>query len=141
MSGARLRSLALGGLALGAVLALVAGSRAWWRAAGTGVSVAFTGTEATGGLAQALALVALAGVLLALVLRARGRRVLGGLLLLAGAGALVLGLLACLLIAGVGSYYASSHPDGLEFVAESAGFSDSAKDSAASDSPIAVKLR
>ena len=93
MSGARLRSLALGGLAVGAVLALVAGSRAWWRAAGTGVSVAFTGTEATGGLAQALALVALAGVLLALVLRSRGRRVLGVLLLLAGAGALVLGLL------------------------------------------------
>jgi uncharacterized membrane protein (TIGR02234 family) len=90
---ARLRSLALGGLAVGAVLALVAGSRAWWRAAGTGVSVAFTGTEATGGLAQALALVALAGVLLALVLKSRGRRVLGALLVLAGAGAVVLGLL------------------------------------------------
>ena len=75
------------------MLALVAGSRAWWRAAGTGVSVAFTGTEATGGLAQALALVALAGVLLALVLRSRGRRVLGVLLVLAGAGAVVLGLL------------------------------------------------
>lgn len=50
---------------------------------------------------------------------------------------LVLGLLACLLIAGVGSYYASSHPDGLEYVAESTGFGDSAEDSAASDSPIA----
>ena len=93
MSAARLRGLALGGLAVGAVLAVVAGSRAWWRAAGTGVSVAFTGTEATGGLAQALALVALAGVLLTLVLRSRGRRVLGVLLLLAGTGALVLGLL------------------------------------------------
>lgn len=91
--GARLRSMALGGLAVGALLALVAGSRAWWRAAGTGVSVAFTGTEATGGLAQALALVALAGVLLALVLKSRGRRVLGALLVLAGAGAVVLGLL------------------------------------------------
>ena len=93
MSAARVRSLALGGLAVGAVLALVAGSGAWWRAAGTGVSVAFTGTEATGGLAQALALVALAGVLLALVLRSRGRRVLGVLLTLAGVGAVVLGLL------------------------------------------------
>lgn len=92
MSAARLRGLALGGLALGAVLALVAGSRAWWRAAGTGVSVTFTGTEATGGLAQALALVALAGVLLALVLKRRGRRVLGVLLVLTGAGAAVLGL-------------------------------------------------
>ncbi len=50
---------------------------------------------------------------------------------------LVVGLLACLLIAGVGSYYASSHPDGLQFVAESTGFSDSAEESAASDSPIA----
>jgi len=87
-----LRPVALGGLALGAVLALVAGSRAWWRAAGAGVSVAFTGTEATAGLAQALALVALAGALLALVLRARGRRVLGVLLVLAGAGGVVLGL-------------------------------------------------
>ncbi len=87
-----MRPLALGGLALGSVLALVAGSRAWWRAAGTGVSVAFTGTEATAGLGQALALVALAGALLALVLRARGRRVLGVLLLLAGAGAVVLGV-------------------------------------------------
>lgn len=90
--GANLRSLALGGLAVGAVLALVAGSRAWWRAAGTGVSVAFTGTEATGGLAQALALVALAGALLGLVLRSRGRRVLGVLLVLTGAGVVVLGL-------------------------------------------------
>ncbi len=87
-----LRSLALGGLAAGAVLALVSGSRAWWRAAGAGVSVAFTGTEATAGLAQALALVVLAGALLGLVLRSRGRRVLGVLLVLTGAGALVLGL-------------------------------------------------
>lgn len=84
--------LALGGLAVGAVLALVAGSRAWWRAAGSGVSVAFPGTEATGGLAQALALVVLAGALLGLVLRARGRRVLGVLLALAGAGVAVLGV-------------------------------------------------
>jgi uncharacterized membrane protein (TIGR02234 family) len=90
---ATLRLFSLGGLAVGAVLALVAGSRAWWRAAGTGVSVAFTGTEATGGLAQALALVVLAGALLGLVLRSRGRRVLGVLLLLTGAGVVVLGLL------------------------------------------------
>lgn len=89
---AALRLFALGGLAVGAVLALVAGSRAWWRAAGTGVSLAFTGTEATGGLAQALALVVLAGVLLGLVLKSRGRRVLGVLLLLTGAGVVVLGL-------------------------------------------------
>lgn len=89
---ALLRLLALAGLAVGAVLALVAGSRGWWRAAGTGISVSFTGTESTGGLAQALALVVLAGVLLALVLKSRGRRVLGVLLLLTGAGVVVLGL-------------------------------------------------
>jgi uncharacterized membrane protein (TIGR02234 family) len=86
------RLLSLAGLAVGAVLALVAGSRAWWRAAGTGVSVAFSGTETTGGLAQALALVVLAGALLGLVLRGRGRRVLGVLLTLAGAGVVVLGV-------------------------------------------------
>ncbi|SDU89317.1 trp region conserved hypothetical membrane protein [Microlunatus sagamiharensis] len=88
----RARPLALAGLAVGAVLALVAGSRSWWRASGTGVDVGFSGTETTAGLAQALALVVLAGALLGLVLRARGRRVLGVLLALAGAGAVVVGL-------------------------------------------------
>lgn len=48
-----------------------------------------------------------------------------------------LGLLLCLLIAGVGSYYASGHPDGLEHVAQSTGFSDSAESSAVADSPLA----
>jgi cobalt/nickel transport system permease protein/cobalt/nickel transport protein len=46
-------------------------------------------------------------------------------------------LLVSLLVAGVASYYASSHPDGLEYVAERTGFLDSAKDSATSDSPLA----
>ena len=46
-------------------------------------------------------------------------------------------LLVALLIAGVGSFYASGNPDGLEFVAEKIGFLDSAKDSAAADSPFA----
>jgi hypothetical protein len=50
---------------------------------------------------------------------------------------LLAGLLAALLIAGVGSYYASAHPDGLEYVAERTGFLDSAEDSAAADSPFA----
>ena len=48
-----------------------------------------------------------------------------------------LGLLICLLLAGVGSYYASAHPDGLEHVAASTGFIDSAEDSAVADSPLA----
>lgn len=49
----------------------------------------------------------------------------------------IVGLVAALLIAGVGSYYASSHPDGLEYVAEQAGFLDTAEDSAAADGPLA----
>ena len=35
---------------------------------------------------------------------------------------LLAGLIVALLIAGVGSYYASSHPDGLNYVAEQTGF-------------------
>lgn len=50
---------------------------------------------------------------------------------------LALGLLVCLLVAGVASYYASSHPDGLEYVAEQTGFLDSAEHSATADSPLA----
>jgi cobalt/nickel transport protein len=46
-------------------------------------------------------------------------------------------LLAALLVAGVASYYASSHPDGLSFVAEKAGFSDKQKTSPTSDGPLA----
>lgn len=46
-------------------------------------------------------------------------------------------LLVTLLIAGVGSYYASAHPDGLEFVAEKTGFGDSADEHQAADSPMA----
>ncbi|WP_370248838.1 PDGLE domain-containing protein [Nocardioides sp.] len=47
------------------------------------------------------------------------------------------GILVALLIAGVGSYYASSHPDGLEYVAESSGFLDTAEDSPTAGSPLA----
>jgi hypothetical protein len=50
----------------------------------------------------------------------------------------VAGLLLALLIAGLGSYYASSHPDGLEWSAGESGFLDSAEDSAAADSPLAA---
>jgi cobalt/nickel transport system permease protein/cobalt/nickel transport protein len=49
---------------------------------------------------------------------------------------LVIGLLAALLVAGGVSYYASSQPDGLEYVAEQVGFADKAEDSATSDSPL-----
>ena len=50
---------------------------------------------------------------------------------------LVTFLLVTLLIAGVGSYYASSHPDGLDFVAEKTGFIDQEKPSATSEGPFA----
>jgi cobalt/nickel transport protein len=46
-------------------------------------------------------------------------------------------LVVALLIAGVGSFYASSKPDGLEFVAEKTGFLDSARDSPVAESPFA----
>lgn len=44
-------------------------------------------------------------------------------------------LVAAALAGGV-SYYASSHPDGLEKVAETKGFLETAQDSALSDSPL-----
>jgi hypothetical protein len=52
-------------------------------------------------------------------------------------GFLLVGLLVALLIAGVGSYYASSSPDGLEWSAEEEGFLHTARDSATADSPLA----
>ena len=49
----------------------------------------------------------------------------------------VTALLVALLIAGLGSYYASAHPDGLEYVAGKTGFLDSADDAKTADSPFA----
>ena len=82
----RSRALAFGCLLIGGALALVASAQPWWRATGDGAAVRFTGTEATGGLSQALAIVALAGTLLMLALRTRGRRVVGALLVFVGLG-------------------------------------------------------
>ncbi len=42
-----------------------------------------------------------------------------------------------LVIAAVISFYASSHPDGLEFVAGATGFLDTAKESVTANSPLA----
>lgn len=50
---------------------------------------------------------------------------------------MLVGLIAALLIAGVASFYASAHPDGLEYVAEKTGFLDTAEDSEAADGPLA----
>ncbi len=47
------------------------------------------------------------------------------------------GLAVALVIAGFVSFYASSHPDGLEYVAHQAGFGHTEKASAANDSPMA----
>ena len=41
------------------------------------------------------------------------------------------------LLAGVVSYYASAHPDGLEYVAGKTGFLDSASEHGAADGPLA----
>lgn len=42
-----------------------------------------------------------------------------------------------LLLAGVVSYYASAHPDGLEYVAGKTGFLDSASEHGTADGPLA----
>jgi cobalt/nickel transport protein len=49
----------------------------------------------------------------------------------------VAGVLAALLLAGVGSYYASSSPDGLDRVAQDKGFARTERPHAADDSPLA----
>ena len=46
-------------------------------------------------------------------------------------------LLLSLLVAGVASYYASSHPDGLNYVAQKTGFIDAEKPHPTSESPFA----
>jgi cobalt/nickel transport system permease protein/cobalt/nickel transport protein len=50
---------------------------------------------------------------------------------------LATGLLVALLVAGLGSYYASGQPDGLNKVAEQTGFDHTEKDSATADGPFA----
>jgi uncharacterized membrane protein (TIGR02234 family) len=89
----RSRTLAFAALLLGGLLGLVAAGQPWWRASGGGSSVSFSGSEASGGLTSALAAVVLAGVLLALALRAGGRQVIAGLLVLTGLGMIVTGVL------------------------------------------------
>lgn len=87
------RVLAFGCLLVGGVLALMSSAQPWWRATGEGVVVKFTGTQVTGGLSQALGIVALAGTLLMLVLQVRGRRVVAAMLLVVGVGLVLAGAL------------------------------------------------
>ncbi|MBD2758144.1 PDGLE domain-containing protein [Yimella sp. cx-573] len=49
----------------------------------------------------------------------------------------LVGALVSAVLAGLVSFYASSHPDGLEFVAEKLGFDSEAADSHTADSPLA----
>ena len=90
------RTSVLAWLAAAGVLALISSAQPWWRAVGdgaesAGATVAFSGSDVTGGLSQALAVVVLAGVLLILVLAATGRRVVAILLGLTGAAGAALG--------------------------------------------------
>ena len=87
----RNRGLAFGCLLIGGALALIGSGQPWWRGAGEGVDLKFSGTQATGGLSQTLAILALAGTLLLLALRTRGRRIIGALLALVGVGLAVVG--------------------------------------------------
>lgn len=92
-SGSRSRMLAFAGLMVGGLLALVASAQPWWRATGDGADVPFTGTDSTAGLSQALATVGLAGTLLVLALRVRGKQVVAVLIALTGAGMVTTGVL------------------------------------------------
>jgi uncharacterized membrane protein (TIGR02234 family) len=87
----RSRTLAFSCLLIGGALALIGSGQPWWRASGEGVVLRFSGTQATGGLSQALAIVVLAGTFLMLALRTRGRRVVGVLLVLVGVELAVVG--------------------------------------------------
>jgi cobalt/nickel transport protein len=49
----------------------------------------------------------------------------------------VVGVVVALVLAGAASFYASGHPDGLEYVAEKAGFLDTADEHANADGPFA----
>ncbi len=92
------RGSVLGLLLAAGLVGLLTSAQPWFRASGDSGggaedAIVFSGAEASGGLTQALAAVVLAGVLLTLVLRVRGRRVVAVLLGLCGLGMLVVGLL------------------------------------------------
>lgn len=89
----RSRTAAYSGLFLAGLIGCVASAQPWWQASGEGTTVGFTGFEATGGLSQALAAVVLAGTLLVLALRVRGRQVVGVLLALVTAAMALVGAL------------------------------------------------
>jgi uncharacterized membrane protein (TIGR02234 family) len=91
LSPSRCRLIGLAGVAVAGLLALIVSGQPWWRAQGSDAGVVFTGSDATAGLSQALGAVVLAGFLLGLALRGRGRQVLAGLLGLVGVAIVVVG--------------------------------------------------
>ncbi len=89
----RSRPLTFAVLLAADLLAVVASAQPWWRAEGAEAQVVFKGTESTGGLSQALAVVVLAGTLLVLVLKVLGRQVVAVLLGFAGVAMVAVGAL------------------------------------------------
>ncbi|SDE21804.1 Trp biosynthesis-associated membrane protein [Auraticoccus monumenti] len=92
MTPGRERALSWLGILVASGLLLVSASQAWVAVTASGAATSLSGTDVTGGLSQALAVVPPLGLLLALTLRARGRQLVGVLLVLVGLGAVLLGL-------------------------------------------------
>lgn len=92
MSAGTGRALTYAVLVGGVALAFIAGSQPWWHAVVPDDRVPLSGDVASGSLTQALALVSTAGLLLSLTLRVGGRRAVGAVLALAGAGMVGLGV-------------------------------------------------
>lgn len=86
------RALTYATLAAGTIGAFAAAAQPWWLAVVVDGDTPVSGNAASGSLTQALALVAVAGLLLSLALATRGRQVLGAVLALAGAGMVWTGL-------------------------------------------------
>ena len=87
------RSVALGVLLAGIAVAISSGYLPWALIIEPQARAEIAGQETTGGLAPALTLAAAAGSLLIMVLGARGRRVVGVVVGLVGAGMVLTGLL------------------------------------------------
>ena len=92
MTAATGRAVTYATLAAGTIGAFVAGARPWWLAVVADGDAPLSGNVSSGGLSQALGLVTVAGLLLSLTLAARGRRVLGAVLALAGIGMVGVGV-------------------------------------------------
>lgn len=86
------RTLSWSGIVLASAVLLLSAPQAWVQITAEGGSTSLDGTTLTGGLSQALAVVPPLALLLSLTLRARGRQVLGVLLVLVGGAGAVLGL-------------------------------------------------